>query len=203
VGESGSGKTTLLRVIAGLQAPTSGTFERSDGDLLPQMVFQDAGSSFTPWLTIGRHLEERIPDVPRAERTDRVAGALARVGLPPEVARVRARQLSGGQRQRAALARAVIEPPNLLLCDEPISALDASLAATVLNLLGQLRRELGFAMVFVTHDLAAARLIADRIVVMSEGRIVEQGPPELVVGQPSQPYTRTLLASVPEVASWG
>ena len=134
-------------------------------------------------------------------RRERVSQALERLGLPAEVARVRAQQLSGGQRQRAALARAVIEPPDLLLCDEPISALDASLAATVLNLLGRLRRELGFAMVFVTHDLAAARLVADRIIVMTRGRIVEVGASDTVIGQPSNPYTQSLLASVPEVAT--
>lgn len=199
VGESGSGKTTLLRVIAGLQPPSTGTVV--SGGRRPQMVFQDAGSSFTPWLSIGQHLEERIPGVPASERRRRVTQALARLGLPSEVARVRPRQLSGGQRQRAALARAVIEPPDVLLCDEPISALDASLAATVLNLLGRLRRELGFALVFVTHDLAAARLIADRIVVMTGGRIVEEGPAEAVVERPADTYTRALLSSVPEVES--
>ncbi len=201
VGESGSGKTTLLRVVAGLQHPTSGSVNRGGSDRLPQMVFQDAGSSFTPWLTIGQHLEERIRHVTSADRRDRVAQALTRLGLPPEIAHVRPRQLSGGQRQRAALARAVIDPPDLLLCDEPISGLDASLAATVLNLLGRLRRELGFAMLFVTHDLAAARLIADRIVVMTGGVIVEQGPPGVVVGRPSEAYTQELLASVPEIAA--
>lgn len=199
VGESGSGKTTLLRVIAGLQAPTSGTVELGGSGRTPQMVFQDAGSSFTPWLTVGQHLHERIAHLPTATRRERVAEALERLGLPAEVSRVRIQQLSGGQRQRAALARAVIEPPDLLLCDEPISALDASLAASVLNLLGRLRREFGFGMVFVTHDLAAARLIADRIIVMTDGRIVEEGAPEQVIGDPSNPYTQTLLASVPDV----
>ncbi|MBA2573304.1 MAG: ABC transporter ATP-binding protein [Actinomycetota bacterium] len=200
VGESGSGKTTLLRAIAGLQAPTSGRVDLGGGRR-PQMVFQDAGSSFTPWLTVGQQLEERVAHLPATVRRERVLEALARLGLPGEVSRVRALQLSGGQRQRAALARAVIEPPDLLLCDEPISALDASLAATVLNLLGRLRRELGFAMVFVTHDLAAARLVADRITVMTRGRIVEEGTPDTVISQPSNPYTQTLLASVPEVAT--
>ncbi|MDQ3166954.1 MAG: ABC transporter ATP-binding protein [Actinomycetota bacterium] len=201
VGESGSGKTTLLRAIAGLQEPTSGSVTLGGRGRRPQMVFQDAGSSFTPWLTVGQHLEERVPHLPTAMRRERVSQALERLGLPAEVARVRAQQLSGGQRQRAALARAVIEPPDLLLCDEPISALDASLAATVLNLLGRLRRELGFAMVFVTHDLAAARLVADRIIVMTRGRIVEVGASDTVIGQPSNPYTQSLLASVPEVAT--
>jgi peptide/nickel transport system ATP-binding protein len=201
VGESGSGKTTLLRTIAGLQEPTSGSVVLGGAGRRPQMVFQDAGSSFTPWLTIGQHLEERIARLPAKIRRERVSAALARLGLPAEVARARAHQLSGGQRQRAALARAVIEPPDLLLCDEPISALDASLAATVLNLLGHLRRELGFAMVFVTHDLAAARLVADRIVVMTQGRIVEEGAADAVISEPSDAYTQTLLTSVPEVAT--
>ncbi|MGI8676620.1 MAG: oligopeptide/dipeptide ABC transporter ATP-binding protein [Nocardioidaceae bacterium] len=200
VGESGSGKTTLLRAIAGLQEPTSGSVTLGGRGRRPQMVFQDAGSSFTPWLTVGEHLEERVAHLPAGVRRERVVEALTRLGLPGEVARVRARQLSGGQRQRAALARAVIEPPDLLLCDEPISALDASLAATVLNLLGRLRRELGFAMVFVTHDLAAARLVADRIIVMTRGRIVEAGPADTLIGRPSNAYTQALLASVPELA---
>ncbi len=203
VGESGSGKTTLLRVIAGLQAPTSGSVTLGGSRRRPQMVFQDAGSSFTPWLTIGQHLEERVAHLPATSRRERVLEVLKRLGLPGEIARARAHQLSGGQRQRAALARTVIEPPDLLLCDEPISALDASLAATVLNLLGRLRRELGFAMVFVTHDLAAARLVADRIVVMKGGRIVEEGASDAVIERPTDPYTHTLLASVPEVASCG
>lgn len=197
VGESGSGKTTLLRVLAGLQPTSSGVVERVGGS--PQMIFQDAGSSFTPWLTVGQHLEERVRSVPRHERGERVADVLEQLGLPASAAAVRARRLSGGQRQRAAIARAIIDPPDLLLCDEPTSALDASLAATVLNLLGLLRRELGFSMVFVTHDLAAARLVADRIVVMNQGRIVEHGPAEQVISAPAEPYTRQLLQSVPEI----
>ena len=199
VGESGSGKTTLLRTLAGLVAPTSGRVDT--GGATPQMVFQDAGSSLTPWLRVGELLEDRVRALPRAERRARLAQVLARLGLSEEVLGVRPVQLSGGQRQRVALARAVIEPPDLLLCDEPISALDASLAASVLNLLGRLRRELGFAMVFVTHDLAAARLVSDRIAVMTEGRIVEDGPTERVIAAPVHEYTRTLLASVPEFTS--
>jgi len=202
VGESGSGKTTLLRVLAGLQSPTSGEVRLSGGFQRPQMVFQDAGSSLTPWLTVGGLLEERVLNVPRQERQERIRRTLLRLGLPAEFMGARPAQLSGGQRQRVALARAVIEPPELLLCDEPISALDVSLAANVLNLLGQLRRELGFTMVFVTHDLAAARFIADRIVVMSCGEIVEEGLAEQVVTEPSAMYTRTLLAAVPEVKTW-
>jgi len=200
VGESGSGKTTLLRVMAGLQQPTDGSVALVTAKR-PQMVFQDAGASLTPWLRVGTLLGERLRGLPAAERANKIESALARLGLSNEIASLRPRELSGGQRQRVALARAVIDPPDLLLCDEPISALDASLAATVLNLLGRLRRELGFAMVFVTHDLAAARLVADRVVVMTEGRIVEDGPTDDVVERPAHQYTRTLLAAVPEVAA--
>ena len=195
VGESGSGKSTLLRVLAGLQEPSGGVVRVPEKR--PQMVFQDAGSSLTPWLTVGELLADRIRARPPGERDDRVAQVLARLGLAADVASVTPRELSGGQRQRVALARAIIDPPELLLCDEPISALDASLAATVLNLLGELRRELGFAMVFVTHDLAAARLVADRIVVMTEGALVEHGAPDDIILRPAHEYTRALLSAVP------
>ncbi|WP_127781971.1 ABC transporter ATP-binding protein [Rhodococcus sp. X156] len=198
VGESGCGKSTLLRVVAGLVTPDSGDVELGRGGR-PQMVFQDAGSSMTPWSTIGDLLTDRLraEGVPRRERAAAVRSALALVGLPAEVASARARQLSGGQRQRASLARAVIVPPRVLLCDEPTSALDVSLVATVLNLLGRLRRELDMAVLFVTHDLAAARVAADRIAVMTKGRIVEEGDAEQVVDAPSHPYTRALLDAAP------
>ena len=146
VGESGCGKSTLLRSIAGLQSIDSGSIEFGRG-ARPQMVFQDAGASLTPWLTIGELIGERLrsEDLSRADQRERVRQALALVGLPPEVAESKPLQLSGGQRQRAALARATVVPPDVLLCDEPTSALDVSLAATVLNLIGQLRRDLGVA----------------------------------------------------------
>jgi peptide/nickel transport system ATP-binding protein len=123
--------------------------------------------------------------------------ALALVGLPDEVAGAKPAQLSGGQRQRVALARATVVPPQVLLCDEPTSALDVSLAGTILNLLGRLRRELGMAVLFVTHDLAAARIIADRIAVMYLGRIVEVGVADEVTSEPRHPYTKALLGAVP------
>ena len=135
---------------------------------------------------------------PARERADRVKDTLRLVGLPPDVAKAKAGSLSGGQRQRVAFARATIVPPKLLLCDEPTSALDASLAAAVLNLLQVLRRELGMAVMFVTHDLAAARFIADRIAVMYLGEIVELGPAEELVRAPQHPYTKALLAAVPQ-----
>jgi peptide/nickel transport system ATP-binding protein len=196
VGESGSGKSTLLRVIAGLAEPDRGTVERR-GER-PQMIFQDAGASLTPWLTVGEIVGERLRKTTRrAERQRKVEAALQLVGLPPEVAGSKARSLSGGQRQRVAFARATIVPPSLLLCDEPTSALDASLAASVLNLLQHLRRELGMAVMFVTHDLAAARFVADRIAVMYLGDIVEIGQADEVVSNPSHPYTKALLSAVP------
>jgi peptide/nickel transport system ATP-binding protein len=200
VGESGCGKSTLLRVVAGLETTTSGEVAVAAG-AAPQMVFQDAGASLTPWLRVGTMLDERlqahVTGMSRAERQDRVLDALRTVGLPPETARARGDQLSGGQRQRVALARAVIVPPTVLLCDEPTSALDVSLAATVLNLIGRLRRELGMSVLFVTHDLAAARIVADRIAVMREGRIVEVGATDDVCERPQHEYTRTLLGAIP------
>ena len=198
VGESGCGKSTLLRAIAGLHPVDSGDISFFGGTGA-QMVFQDAGASMTPWLTVGELLAEplRAAGRPKAERQGLIEAALTCVGLPAEVAVAKAGQLSGGQRQRVALARATVVPPRVLLCDEPTSALDVSLAATVLNLLGRLRRELGMAMVFVTHDLGAARVVADRIAVMYLGRIVEIGPAHQVATNPRHPYTRALLASVP------
>lgn len=202
VGESGSGKSTLLRIVAGLEAPTSGTVELA-GDGGPQMVFQDAGSSLTPWLSIGETLGERLRELKlgRDEVRRRVVEALAAVDLPPEVAKARPGELSGGQRQRVGLARATMIPPAVLLCDEPTSALDASLAKSVLALIRDLRARIGMTVLFVTHDLAVARLMGDRIAVMQSGRVVELGPAEQVVSEPRDPYTRTLLAAVPEIAS--
>jgi peptide/nickel transport system ATP-binding protein len=198
VGESGSGKSTLLRVIAGLEKPTGGAVELADGER-PQMVFQDAGASLTPWLSVGELIGERLHGMSRAQRRDTVADALERVGLPAELAKSRAGQLSGGQRQRVSLARATVVPPSVLLCDEPTSALDVSLAASVLNLIGDLRRTLDMSVVFVTHDLSVARVVADRIAVMYLGRIVELGPAEQVIAAPAHPYTQALVDSIPDL----
>jgi peptide/nickel transport system ATP-binding protein len=198
VGESGSGKSTLLRVIAGLERPTGGSVELADGER-PQMVFQDAGASLTPWLSVGELIGERLHGVSRAQRRETVADALKRVGLPAELAKSRAGQLSGGQRQRVSLARATVVPPSVLLCDEPTSALDVSLAASVLNLIGDLRRTLDMSVVFVTHDLSVARVVADRIAVMYLGRIVELGPAEQVIAAPAHPYTEALVDSIPDL----
>jgi peptide/nickel transport system ATP-binding protein len=200
VGESGSGKSTLLRIVAGLERPTSGSVTMA-GDGGPQMVFQDAGSSLTPWLSVGETLGERLRPLKlsKAEVRERVNDALAAVDLPSEVAKARPGELSGGQRQRVGLARATMIPPSVLLCDEPTSALDASLAKSVLALIRDLRARIGMTVLFVTHDLAVARLMGDRIAVMKAGRIVELGPAEQVVSEPREDYTRTLLAAVPEI----
>jgi len=204
VGESGCGKSTLLRAIAGLLPIEQGSIEFGRGTP-PQMVFQDAGASLTPWMTIGELVGERLLEegLSRRQRAERVRAALALVGLPAEVADAKAAQLSGGQRQRAALARATVVPPGILLCDEPTSALDVSLAATVLNLIGRLRRELGMAVLFVTHDLAAARMVADRIAVMYLGRVVETGTSDELCRQPAHPYTQALLSTVPDLGRAG
>jgi peptide/nickel transport system ATP-binding protein len=199
VGESGSGKSTLLRVIAGLERADHGEIAVGSGKA--QMVFQDAGASLTPWLTVGELIGERLRREPlsRSARAERVVAALAQVGLNAEVAGAKAGQLSGGQRQRVALARATVIPPEVLLCDEPTSALDVSLAASVINLIGRLRRELRMAVLFVTHDLSVARIVADRIAVMYLGRIVELGSAEDVVHRPRHPYTKALVGAIPDV----
>jgi peptide/nickel transport system ATP-binding protein len=199
VGPSGCGKTTTLRMAVGLEKPDDGTIETGRGNS-PQLVFQDAGASLTPWLRIGDLMEEplRNAGVPAKERLARIKDTLSLVGLPEAVADARGVELSGGQRQRVALARAVLIPPALLACDEPISALDVSLAAVVLNLLGRLARELGMAMLFVTHDLGAARFVSDEIAVMSAGVVVERGATDEVLAAPTSDATKELLAAVPD-----
>jgi peptide/nickel transport system ATP-binding protein len=163
------------------------------------MVFQDAGASLTPWMTVEELIGERVRGLGRKQRAAKVVEALSLVGLPAEVAKAKAAQLSGGQRQRVCLARATVVPPPILLCDEPTSALDVSLAASVINLIGRLRRELGMSVLFVTHDLSVARVVADRIAVMYLGRIVEIGASDVITSAPVHPYTRALISAVPDV----
>lgn len=198
VGESGCGKSTLLRIIAGLSHCDNGSV-KLQGQRRPQMVFQDAGASLTPWLTVRELILERISaeGVKGAQRDEILALALQRVGLPMQVAFTKPAQLSGGQRQRVALARATAMVPEILLCDEPTSALDVSLAANILNLISKLRTQLHMAVLFVTHDLAVARVVADRIAVMYSGQIVELGPAEQITSNPRHPYTRRLFESIP------
>lgn len=202
VGESGSGKSTLLRIAAGLLAPEEGDVSWL-GNVPPQVVFQDAVAALTPWLPVGEQIRDRLRGLSlgRGAEDQRIATALRLVGLDPLLARALPSELSGGQCQRVTVARAVVVPPRLLLCDEPISAMDVSLAAQTLNLLGSLRRSMGMAMLFVTHDLAAARLIADRIAVLERGRLVELGEADEVISNPQAPYTRQLVGAVPRLAS--
>lgn len=199
VGESGCGKTTTLRLATGLIRPDDGSVHWATDRERPQLVFQDAGSSLTPWLKIGTQIEERLAakGVPRSKRATRVEEVLALVGLDARAAASRPRDLSGGQRQRAAIARALSTDPRVLVCDEPVSALDASLVIRVLELLESLREKLGLALLVVTHDLAVARRIADDVAVMYRGRIVEQGSVEEVFRNPAHPYTEGLLAAIP------
>ena len=201
VGESGSGKSTLLRLVARLIEPDEGSVSFITPDD-PQLVYQDAYASLTPWLTVAELVGERLRrlSLSAVDRHELVIQALRRVGLREETARLKPPSLSGGQRQRVALARAISVPPKLLLCDEPVSAMDVSLAAAMLNLLVSLRLQLGMAMLFVTHDLAAARYVADRVAVMKDGEIVEEGTTELVVSEPQSEYTKLLLASMPGIA---
>jgi peptide/nickel transport system ATP-binding protein len=198
VGESGSGKSTLLRIVAGLTKATGGTVTVTGAS---QMVFQDAGSSLTPWLKIGTLLRERLRPLRlgKTEAEARIARILDVVGLSADVLGARPAELSGGQRQRIALARAVVVPPAILLCDEPTSSLDASLAASVLNLIREMRAELGMAVLFVTHDLAVARLMGDRIAVLFDGEVVEIGDCEQILTAPRNERTRALLDAVPRI----
>ncbi len=200
VGESGSGKSTLLRIAAGLERATGGTTDLA-ADTRPQLIFQDARASLTPWLPVGRQLTERLAHagLPKAARARRVTELMEQVGLDPAVATARPGQLSGGQCQRAAIARALASNPRLLLCDEPVSALDATLAAQVVDLLDDLRRSTGVALLLVTHDLAVAKRIAGRVAVMTEGRIVEEGPVHDIFDNPAHEYTRSLLAASPSL----
>ncbi len=198
VGESGSGKSTFLRILAGLESLTTGTIIRHD-DTMPKMVFQDSGSSLTPWLTVRELLKEALSSksLSKEEIEREVEKVAAQVDLSREILASRASSLSGGQRQRVAIARCVISPPSVLLCDEPTSALDASLVAGTLNLLLSLSETLDMAMVFVTHDLAVARYVSSRIMVMLGGRVVESGDSNELCAAPLHPYTKMLLASLP------
>jgi peptide/nickel transport system ATP-binding protein len=226
VGESGSGKSTLARAAVGLVAPAAGSV-LLDGKPVPrhgrrplQMVFQDPYASLDPRMTVGESIAEAIPRgsrraaryglaggddagviTGRAAR-HREAGRLAElVGLPSgTVDRVPA-ELSGGQRQRVALARALAGRPDVIIADEITSALDVSTQGAVLNLVRELQRELRLSMLFISHNLAVVRYVADVVAVMYQGRIVEHGPAEAVLGSPQHAYTRKLLAAVPEPGS--
>ncbi|WP_288872450.1 ABC transporter ATP-binding protein [uncultured Microbacterium sp.] len=196
VGESGSGKTTLARMIVGIDAPDTGTL-RWTGARRVQLVHQNPLGAFDPRWTIGRSLREGLEagGVPRARRAARVAELLAEVGLAPELADRRPRALSGGQRQRAAIARALAADPEVLVLDEPVSALDPSVRERVLRLLARLQEERRLTMILVSHDLDVVGAVADEVLVMQDGRIVEQGTTAAVFASPRHPFTRELLAA--------
>jgi oligopeptide/dipeptide ABC transporter ATP-binding protein len=213
VGESGSGKSTLGRAILGLVPVAGGTVEFEGRDITYasrpdrrrlsrslQVVFQDPYSSLNPARTIGQILAEPIlvhERLSRADTAQRVRAALRRVGLPADSADRYPSDFSGGQRQRIAIARALIVTPKLVICDEPVSALDLSIQAQILNLLADLQQDLSLSYLFISHDLAVVRHTAQRVVVLYQGRIVESGPARIVCDTPAHPYSQALLASVP------
>jgi oligopeptide/dipeptide ABC transporter ATP-binding protein len=213
VGESGSGKTTLGRAILGLTPVKHGTIRMEGTDITHfgprdrrrlsaelQVVFQDPYSSFNPTRTVGQALAETLRyggKLSRAQVTARVEAMLERVGLPGAARNRYPAQFSGGQRQRIAIARALMVSPKLVICDEPVTALDLSVQAQVLNLLRELQQELGLAYLFIAHDLAVVRHLSHRIVVLYRGRVVEEGSAANVYSSPLHPYTRALLAAAP------
>jgi peptide/nickel transport system ATP-binding protein len=219
VGESGSGKSTVARLLARLYTPTDGgvLFEGSDvarvkrrRDVLNyrsqvQIIFQDPFDSLNPVKTVRHHVERplRIHHiVPRGQVKERALELLEKVGLVPaeEVAAKYPHELSGGQRQRVAIARALAVEPRIVLADEPTSMLDVSIRIGILNLMLKLKEEHDLTFLYVTHDLASARYVADEILVMYAGQIVESGPVEQVLEEPLHPYTRLLLKAVPDPA---
>jgi ABC-type oligopeptide transport system ATPase subunit len=213
VGESGSGKSTLGRMIVRLIEPTSGAIRFRGEDLLAlsardlrrarrhfQVVFQDPYGSLNPRMRIGDALFEPLLVhglATKNDRSSRVAAMLAEVGMPAEAAGRYPHEFSGGQRQRIGIARALASRPAFLVADEPVSALDLSVRAQIVNLLANLQRDRGIAMLFIAHDLALVEQIADRIAVLYLGRIVEQGPAATLLADPLHPYTASLIAAVP------
>ena len=215
IGESGSGKTTLGRAIMGLTPISGGEIALNGVVLGPrrnaarlrfarmvQIVFQDPYGSLHPRQTIGQTLTEPMvihASVPRADRAARVNALLARVGLTPNHAHRYPAQFSGGQRQRIAIARAIANDPALLIADEPVSALDVSVQAQILNLLADLRAERKLAMLFISHDLSVVQHLCDRIAVMYLGRIVEVGFTAQIAARPVHPYTTALMSAAPRI----
>ncbi|HEX2510058.1 MAG TPA: peptide ABC transporter ATP-binding protein [Microvirga sp.] len=215
VGESGCGKSTLARMVTLIEKPTAGqlTLDGLDAVNPPsgeakrlrrtvQLVFQNPYGSLNPRKKVGAILEEPLvinTDLSAAERTERARAMMAKVGLRPEQYNRYPHMFSGGQRQRIAIARALMLSPKLLVADEPVSALDVSIQAQVLNLLADLQEELGLAYLFISHDLAVVRHIAHDVLVMYLGLVMEQGPKEGIYSSPLHPYTQALLSSTPGV----
>jgi oligopeptide transport system ATP-binding protein len=214
VGESGCGKSSLARALIGLNKPVSGSIRYAGRELVGirkkewrsirremQMVFQDPLASLNPKHSIRRILNEPLqnlcPELDATQREARILETIRRVGLDADCLDRKPKEFSGGQAQRIGIARALVVRPKLLICDEPVSALDVSIQAGVVNLLLELQREFGLTMIFIAHDLAVVRYVSQRVAVMYLGRVIEQGPADQVYSQPKHPYTRLLLASVP------
>ena len=215
VGESGSGKTTIGRAILGLVPAAAGRIvfdgqditgasprerRRNAGQI--RAVFQDPYTSLNPALPVAASLLEALPGRRRLSRGDvqqRLAVLLDRVGLDPEIASQHPGRLSGGQRQRVAIARALISSPDLIICDEPVSALDVSIQAQILNLLRDVQRETGVSYLFVGHDLDVVRYMCDHIAVIYHGQLLETGPARTIATHPSHPYTKALVAATPRL----
>jgi ABC-type oligopeptide transport system ATPase subunit len=212
-GETGCGKSTLCRALVRLYRPSEGQvlFEGLDIGGLPerrlgnlrkkvQMIFQDPADSLNPRLPVGAIVEEPLVIQTRmgaAERRGKVAAALEDVGLPAAAAARYPHEFSGGQRQRIAIARAIVLEPSLLICDEPVSALDVSIQAQILNLLLDLQEEHGLTMIFVSHDLSVVRHMSTRVAVMYRGQVVEEATADRIYTDPRHEYTKSLIASIP------
>jgi len=213
VGESGSGKSTLARLVMALESPSSGSVTLDGQDLHAldaaalrqaragfQMVFQDPFGSLDPRQPVGRIVAEPLAAqgvLSRAEQAERVGAMLDAVGLHAADADKYPHEFSGGQRQRIAIARALVTSPRLIVADEPVSALDVSVQAQVLNLMQDLQDRLGVTYLFISHDLAVVDLVCDEVIVLYQGRVVEQGSPETLFNHAAHPYTRALMAAVP------
>ena len=213
VGESGSGKSTLARLVMALESPTAGSVTMAGQDLATldaaalrraragfQMVFQDPFGSLDPRQTVGRIVAEPLAaqgGVGRSDQQDRVGAMLDAVGLRASDAGKYPHEFSGGQRQRIAIARALVTRPKLIVADEPVSALDVSVQAQVLNLMQDLQDRLGVTYLFISHDLAVVDLVCDEVIVLYQGRVVEQGSPDTLFQSAAHPYTRALMDAVP------
>jgi peptide/nickel transport system ATP-binding protein len=211
VGESGSGKSTLARLVMALIKPTAGEVRLAGRSLFAlsaselkaaradfQMVFQDPYGSLDPRMRVARIVAEPLPrGLPRAEKAARGAAALAAVGLDADAAGRYPHEFSGGQRQRIAIARALVTRPKLVVADEPVSALDVSIQAQVLNVMTDLQRDAGVTYLLISHDLAVVAHVCDEVAVMFQGRFVETGPADLLLTRPLHPYTRELVEAAP------
>lgn len=211
IGQSGSGKSTIAKLVLGLAKPREGSILFEGKPLTPQSlrsfrkraqpIFQNPMDALDPRMKIGDQLMEPLLanfQLPRSERLERIATAFQDVGLSPEIAEKRPRQISGGQAQRVTIARALLLEPDLLICDEPVSALDMTVQAQILNLLCELRDQQGLSLLFISHDIRAVSYLCSEIVVLHRGRIVESGTRDNVLLHPQADYTQTLIASVPK-----